>query len=99
MNNLFSLENPLMRFLARVFDMIVTNALFLICCVPVVTAGAAIAALNKGLEAVKCNVLVASHDHQLIQTVCNRVFDFTPDGKLIDRMMTYDEYLESQKAE
>ena len=58
-----------------------------------------IAALNKGLEAVKCNVLVASHDHQLIQTVCNRVFDFTPDGKLIDRMMTYDEYLESQKAE
>ena len=58
-----------------------------------------IAALNKGLEAVKCNVLVASHDHQLIQTVCNRVFDFTPDGKLIDRMMTYDEYLESQKTE
>ena len=36
-----------MRFLARVFDMIVSNALFLICCVPVVTAGAAIAALNK----------------------------------------------------
>ena len=58
-----------------------------------------IAALNKGLEAVKCNVLVASHDHQLIQTVCNRVFDFTPDGKLIDRMMTYDEYLESQSAQ
>ena len=56
-----------------------------------------IAALNKGLEAVKCNVLVASHDHQLIQTVCNRVFDFTADGKLIDRKMTYDEYLDSQK--
>ena len=58
-----------------------------------------IAALNKGLEAVKCNVLVASHDHQLIQTVCNRVFDFTADGQLIDRKMTYDEYLESMKAE
>ena len=58
-----------------------------------------IAALNKGLEAVKCNVLVASHDHQLIQTVCNRVFDFSTDGKLTDRRMTYDEYLESQKAE
>ena len=58
-----------------------------------------IAALNKGLEAVKCNVLVASHDHQLIQTVCNRVFDFTADGKLIDRKMSYDEYLESQKAQ
>ena len=57
-----------------------------------------IAALNNGLEAVKCNVLVASHDHQLIQTVCNRVFDFTPEGQLIDRRMTYDEYLESQNA-
>ena len=58
-----------------------------------------IAALNNGLEAVKCNVLVASHDHQLIQTVCNRVFDFTPEGQLIDRKMTYDEYLESQSAQ
>ncbi len=54
-----------------------------------------IAAVNNGLEAVKCNVLVSSHDHQLIQTVCNRIFDFTEDGKLIDRQMTYDEYLES----
>jgi len=52
-----------------------------------------IAAVNNGLEAVKCNVLVSSHDHQLIQTVCNRIFDFTPDGKLIDRAMSYDEYL------
>ena len=58
-----------------------------------------IAALNNGLEAVKCNVLVSSHDHQLIQTVCNRVFDFTSEGKLIDRMMSYDEYLESQKPQ
>ena len=58
-----------------------------------------ITAVNNGLEAVKCNVLVASHDHQLIQTVCDRVFDFTADGKLIDRKMTYDEYLDSQKAE
>ncbi|MCI8593622.1 MAG: ATP-binding cassette domain-containing protein [Oscillospiraceae bacterium] len=57
-----------------------------------------IAALNNGLEAVGCNVLVSSHDHQLVQTVCNRVFDFTPDGKLIDRNMTYDEYLESMAA-
>ena len=55
-----------------------------------------IAALNNGLEAVKCNVLIASHDHQLIETVCDRVFDFTPEGKLIDRKMTYDEYLASQ---
>ena len=58
-----------------------------------------IAALNNGLEAVKCNVLFASHDHQLVQTVANRVFDFTSDGKLIDRKMTYDEYLERQKEQ
>ena len=54
-----------------------------------------IAAVNNGLEAVKCNVLVSSHDHQLVQTVCNRIFDFTEEGKLIDKRMSYDEYLES----
>lgn len=54
-----------------------------------------IAAVNNGLEAVKCNVLFSSHDHQMVQTVANRVFDFTPDGQFIDRKMTYDEYLES----
>ena len=58
-----------------------------------------IAALNKGVEAVKCNVLLASHDHQLIQTTCNRVFDFTADGKLIDRKTSYDDYLASQKEQ
>ena len=53
-----------------------------------------IAALNNGLEAVKCNVLFSSHDHQLVQTTANRIFDFTRDGKLIDRLMSYDDYLE-----
>lgn len=57
-----------------------------------------IAALNNGLEAVKCNVLFASHDHQLVQTVANRVFDFTADGRLLDCRMTYDEYLERDAA-
>ena len=55
-----------------------------------------IAALNNGLESVKCNVLVSSHDHQLVQTVANRIFDFTSDGKLIDKRMSYEDYLESQ---
>lgn len=54
-----------------------------------------IAAVNNGLEAVKCNVLFSSHDHQMVQTVANRIFDITADGRLIDRRMTYDEYLES----
>ncbi|NLF35295.1 MAG: ATP-binding cassette domain-containing protein, partial [Clostridiales bacterium] len=55
-----------------------------------------ISALNNGLADVKCNVLFASHDHQLVQTVANRIFDFTPEGGLIDRRTTYDEYLELQ---
>ena len=58
-----------------------------------------IAAVNNGLEAGKCNVLFSSHDHQLVQTVANRIFDFTPDGKLVDRQMTYDEYLERMAQE
>ena len=56
-----------------------------------------IAAVNNGLEAVKCNVLFSSHDHQMVQTVATRIFDFTAEGQLIDRRMTYDEYLESIK--
>ncbi len=53
----------------------------------------AIAALNNGLMNVHCNILLATHDHQMLQSVCNRIFDFTPDGKLIDRPVTYDEYM------
>lgn len=52
-----------------------------------------ITALNNGLADVKCNVLFSSHDHQLVQTVAGRIFDFTSDGRLIDRLMTYDDYL------
>ena len=58
-----------------------------------------IAALNNGLESLKCNLILSSHDHQLVQTVCTRVFDFSETGVLIDRPMTYDEYLDSQKAQ
>jgi len=57
-----------------------------------------IAALNNGLTAVKCNVLIASHDHQLVQTVANRVFHFGPEGQLTDYRGTYDEYLEALHA-
>jgi len=57
-----------------------------------------IAALNNGLAAVKCNVLIASHDHQLVQTVANRVFQFSPGGQLTDYRGTYDEYLEALHA-
>lgn len=53
-----------------------------------------ITAVNNGLEAVKCNVLFSSHDHQMIQSVANRIFDLTADGALVDRRMGYDDYLE-----
>ncbi len=56
----------------------------------------AITAVNRGLEAVKCNVLLASHDHQLVQTVANRIFELDPDGSLTDYRGTYDEYLEKR---
>ena len=38
-------------------------------------------------------VLLASHDHEMLQSVCNRVIAFQPDGTIVDRYGTYDEYL------
>ena len=51
-----------------------------------------IAALNNGLEAFKHNIIFSCHDHQLTQTVANRIIEITEDG-VIDRMCTYDEYM------
>ncbi|MFA6356011.1 MAG: ATP-binding cassette domain-containing protein [Candidatus Omnitrophota bacterium] len=57
-----------------------------------------IEALNKGLEKFEGTLLFASHDHQLIQTVANRIIEITADG-FIDRSgITYDEYLSDRKA-
>ena len=53
-----------------------------------------IAAVNNGLEAVKCNVLFACHDHQLVETVANRIFRFNPDGTMTDFRTDYETYLE-----
>ncbi|MDP4180591.1 MAG: ATP-binding cassette domain-containing protein [Bacillota bacterium] len=54
-----------------------------------------ITALNNGLINYKGTILFVSHDHQFVQTVANRIIEITPKG-LIDRQMTYDEYLESE---
>jgi len=51
-----------------------------------------IAALNNGMEAFKHNIIFACHDHQLTQTVANRIIEITEDG-IIDRMCSYDEYM------
>ncbi|GAA0179757.1 ABC-F family ATP-binding cassette domain-containing protein [Clostridium sediminicola] len=55
-----------------------------------------ITAVNNGLVDYKSNLLFASHDHQFIQTIANRVIELTNDG-YIDKRMTYDEYLETVK--
>ena len=52
-----------------------------------------IQAVNKGLEAFQGVVLLASHDHELLNTTCNRVIAFQPDGTIIDKYGTYDDYL------
>jgi len=53
-----------------------------------------VAALNNGLIDFKGNVIFTTHDHQLIQTVANRIIEFK-DGCIIDRVMSYDEYVEN----
>ncbi|HHT16471.1 MAG TPA: ATP-binding cassette domain-containing protein [Papillibacter sp.] len=57
-----------------------------------------IAALNNGMVEFKGNIIFTTHDHQLIQTVANRIIEFTPEGTIIDHRMTYDDYIESQRS-
>ena len=52
-----------------------------------------ITALNNGLKDFTSNVLFASHDHQFIQTIANRIIDIKEDGSIVDKQTTYDEYL------
>ncbi|AIY82839.1 ABC transporter ATP-binding protein [Clostridium baratii] len=56
-----------------------------------------ITAVNNGLKDFKSVILFASHDHEFVQTIANRIFDIKEDGSLVDRTMTYDEYLETMK--
>ena len=53
----------------------------------------AITALNNGLTDFRGNILFTSHDHEFIQTIANRIIIITDNG-IIDKRMTYDEYLE-----
>ena len=54
-----------------------------------------ITAVNDGLIAFKGNILFASHDHQFIQTVADRIIEIMDEG-CIDRMMCYDDYIEAR---
>ena len=53
-----------------------------------------ITAVNNGLKDYNSNILFASHDHEFIQTIANRIIDIKDDGSIVDRAMTFDEYLE-----
>ena len=57
-----------------------------------------IAALNNGMTDFGGNIIFTTHDHQIIQTVANRIIEIK-DGGIIDRAMTYDEYVESTRVE
>lgn len=57
----------------------------------------AITSLNEGLSAFKGAVIFSSHDHQLMQTVANRIIELTPRGT-IDRVMNFDEYISDDRV-
>lgn len=57
-----------------------------------------IQAFNNTLQAFKGNILMSSHDHEFIQTVCNRVIELTPNG-IIDKIMDFDDYLSDEKVQ
>lgn len=56
-----------------------------------------ITALNNGMIKFPGVLLFASHDHQIVQTTANRIMEILPNGVLIDKITTYDEYLASDE--
>ena len=56
-----------------------------------------ITALNEGMKKFKGVELFSCHDHQVVQTTANRIMEILPDGTLIDKITTYDDYLESDE--
>ena len=57
----------------------------------------AITALNNGMIKFPGVLLFTSRDHQIVQTTANRIMGIVPGGKLIDKITTYDEYLENDE--
>ncbi|GAA0437865.1 ATP-binding cassette domain-containing protein [Lentibacillus halophilus] len=57
-----------------------------------------ITSLNNGLEKFKGSILFASHDHEFIQTIANRLIEITPNG-IIDKEMSYDEYIADKELQ
>ncbi len=53
---------------------------------------------NNTLQSFKGNILMSSHDHEFIQTVCTRIIELTPNG-IIDKMMDYDDYITDERVQ
>ena len=56
-----------------------------------------ITALNNGLIKFPGVAMFACHDHQFVQTTANRIIEILPGGRIVDKITTYDEYLESDE--
>ena len=57
-----------------------------------------IQAFNNTLQSFKGNILMASHDHEFIQTISNRIIELTPNG-IIDKMTEYDDYITDERVQ
>ena len=57
-----------------------------------------ITSLNEALIQFKGAILFATHDHEFIETTANRIIDFKDDGKYVDKMTTYEEYLKLNRS-
>ncbi|MBP5770177.1 MAG: ATP-binding cassette domain-containing protein [Bacteroidaceae bacterium] len=57
-----------------------------------------IQAFNNNLKLFKGNIIFASHDHEFIQTVANRIIELTPNGT-IDKLMEYDDYISDERIQ
>ena len=55
-----------------------------------------IQAFNNNLKLFKGNILFASHDHEFINTIANRIIELTPNGT-IDKLMNYEEYIHDDR--
>ncbi|MEG0019921.1 MAG: ABC-F family ATP-binding cassette domain-containing protein [Oscillospiraceae bacterium] len=55
-----------------------------------------ITAVNNGISDFKGTVVFSSHDHQFIETIANRIIEIKEDGSIVDKQMTYEEYIEEK---
>jgi len=58
-----------------------------------------ITSVNNGLKDFNSNIIFASHDHEFVQTIANRIIDIHDDGSIVDRAMSFDEYIDFKESQ